>query len=336
MNGLELVDISKSYGEIHALQAVSISLEPGELVVVLGPSGCGKTTLLRVVAGLERPSCGSVLIEGDDVTSLAPGRRDVAMVFQSQALFPHMTVAENIAFGLIVRDVGKAEARARVVDAARLTGCDDLLERRPDELSGGQRQRVALARAVAREPRLLLLDEPLSNLDVHVRTEIRGELRRVHEQLARTTLHVTHDQAEALVLGDRVAVLRDGRLQQVADPEALWRRPANRFVAQFVGSPAMNILPADGPFRFEGVPRDGAREIGIRPEDVVRSDSGVSARVSLVEVIGNDAYVHLAVDALSLVARLPSALRPNVGETLRVSADPERVHVFDATTGARV
>ena len=213
----------------------------------MGPSGCGKTTLLRLIAGLEEPSAGRVVLGGHDVTGWRPGRRNVAMVFQSYALFPHLTVEQNIGFGLTVRDVPAREVERRVRAAAELVGCIDLLARRPHELSGGERQRVALARSLVREPALLLLDEPLSNLDTSLRVSVRAELKEIHRRVGGTTVHVTHDQVEALVLGDRIAVLAAGVVQQVGTPDEVWRSPANRFVATFVGTPAMNLLPARGP-----------------------------------------------------------------------------------------
>ncbi|HET9508035.1 MAG TPA: ABC transporter ATP-binding protein, partial [Gaiellaceae bacterium] len=236
MSGLALEGVTKRFGDVGALAGLDLDVRAGELLVVLGPSGCGKTTLLRLVAGLEEPTAGRILIGGRDVTAVRPGRRNVSMVFQSYALFPHLSVAENIGFGLLVRDVPKAEAARRVRAAAVSVGCEELLERRPHELSGGERQRVALARALVREPDVFLFDEPLSNLDADLRVQMRAELRLLHERVGGTTVHVTHDQVEALVLGDRVAVLRAGVLQQVGTPEEIWSRPANRFVARFVGT----------------------------------------------------------------------------------------------------
>ena len=232
------------------LRGVDLTVGRGELLVVLGPSGAGKSTLLRVVAGLQPATAGRVVIAGRDVTRLRPGRRNVSMVFQSYALFPHLTVAENIAFGLIVRDTPTAVARERARQAAEAVGCGHLLDRRPGQLSGGERQRVALARALVREPDVFLLDEPLSNLDLELRVETRAELKALHERVGATMVHVTHDQTEAMVLGDRIAVLREGRIEQVGTPDEIWRRPATTFVARFVGSPAMNLLPADCPVRL--------------------------------------------------------------------------------------
>ncbi|HEX5741766.1 MAG TPA: ABC transporter ATP-binding protein, partial [Pilimelia sp.] len=259
---MHLSGVTVRHGSVTALDRVDLDARAGELLVLLGPSAAGKTTLLRAVAGLDRVSAGTVRLAGRDITALPPGRRDVSMVFQSYALFPHLDVARNIAFGLAVRGVDRRAARERAAEAAAVAGCAHLLDRRPGALSGGERQRVALARALVREPAVFLLDEPLSQLDAELRLSTRGELRALHDRVGATTLHVTHDQAEAMALGDRVAVLRAGRVEQVAGPRELWDRPATRFVARFVGSPPMNLLPAD---RVAGAP-PGAAEVGVRPE----------------------------------------------------------------------
>jgi ABC-type sugar transport system ATPase subunit len=335
--GLELAGVHAGYGDTDVLRDVDLTVARGELLVVLGQSGAGKSTLLRVVAGLEPATRGTVRIAGRDVTRLRPGQRNVSMVFQSYALFPHLTVADNIGFGLTVRDVPKSEARHRIQRAAEAVGCEHLLSRRPGQLSGGERQRVALARALVREPDVFLLDEPLSNLDAELRVRTRTELRALHDRVGTTMLHVTHDQTEALVLGDRVAVLRDGRIEQVAAPEEIWRRPATSFVARFVGSPSMNLLPADGPLPVPGVPPDPARQIGLRPEAVRLGDPvGVPASVERVDVVGEDSHVYLRVAGHDIVARVATADRPAPGEQVPVSVGPGDVHVFDAATGRRV
>jgi ABC-type sugar transport system ATPase subunit len=331
---LRLEGLAKRYADIEALAPLDLEVAAGELLVVVGPSGCGKTTLLRLIAGLEAPSEGRVVLGQDEVTSWRPGRRNVAMVFQSYALFPHLTIAQNIGFGLVVRDVPAREVTARVRDAAALVGCDELLGRRPAELSGGERQRVALARALVREPALLLLDEPLSNLDTSLRAAVRAELRDIHRRVGTTTVHVTHDQVEALMLGDRIAVLRDGVVQQVGPPEEVWAMPANRFVATFVGAPAMNMVSAQGKLAPAEVPTV-AREIGVRPEHVSVGSDGAAASVVLVEPVGSEAYVHLRVADETLVARVPAEARPRQGTVVRVSLDPARLHFFDAA-GRRV
>jgi ABC-type sugar transport system ATPase subunit len=336
MADLRLEGVRKDFADVAALRELDLAAAEGELLVVLGPSGCGKSTLLRVTAGLEEPTEGRVLIGGRDVTHLPPGRRNVSMVFQSYALFPHLTVEENVAFGLEVREVPKREARARARSAAELVGCGDLLGRRPAQLSGGERQRVALARALVREPDVFLLDEPLSNLDAELRVRMRAELKTLHARVGGTMVHVTHDQTEALTLGDRIAVMREGTVVQVGTPDEVWAAPANRFVARFVGSPPINLVPADGPLRPRGLVLRPGLELGVRPEHVRLGAEGVPAEVTLVEPVGGEAYVHLHAAGLELVARTDAAARPSVGDTVRVSLRPGDVHVFDAETGERV
>ncbi|MGN9810110.1 ABC transporter ATP-binding protein [Micromonospora sp. BQ11] len=342
--GLILDGVSAAYRGTTVLHEVDLTVGRGELLVVLGPSGAGKSTVLRVVAGLEPVTAGRVHIAGRDVTDRRPGLRNVSMVFQSYALFPHLTVAENIAFGLEVRDVRRAVARERARTAAESVGCAALLDRRPGQLSGGERQRVALARALVREPDVFLLDEPLSNLDLALRVEMRAELRALHDRLDATMVHVTHDQTEALVLADRIAVLRDGRVEQVGTPDEIWRTPATRFVARFVGSPAMNLLPADGPVRPTGDGPPGALatdsgrwEIGFRPEAVtLDAAEGAAATVDRVEVVGEDAYAYLTLaGGHPVVARVPAARRPDRATAVRVTVRWADTHVFHADSGLR-
>jgi ABC-type sugar transport system ATPase subunit len=341
--GLRLEGVHASRGGREVLHGIDLSVARGEMLVVLGPSGAGKSTLLRVIAGLEPATAGRVFIAGRDVTRLRPGRRNVSMVFQSYALFPHMTVAENIAFGPLMRDAGRRAARERAERAAAAVGCGHLLDRRPDQLSGGERQRVALARALVREPDVFLLDEPLSNLDAELRVETRADLKALHERVGGTMLHVTHDQVEALVLGDRIAVLRDGRLEQVATPEQIWRAPASAFVARFVGSPPMNLLPGDGPLRPPGMDPDAHRVVGIRPDAVHLGGSAgqpgagdVTAIVERVDVVGEDAHAYLRVGSLTVVARVPASGRPKAGDEVDLTVRWADDHVFDAVTGRRV
>jgi ABC-type sugar transport system ATPase subunit len=331
--GIALAGVRKDYGEITALRDLDLEAADGELLVLLGPSGSGKSTVLRVVAGLEEATAGTVSIGGRDVTRVAPAARNVAMVFQNYALFPHLDVAANIGFGLTARGMARRDVAERVADAARLAGCESFLDRKPFRLSGGERQRVALARALARRPDVFLLDEPLSNLDAQLRTATRAELKALHQRVGGTMLYVTHDQVEALTLGDRIAVLRAGELQQVADPDGLYRRPANRFVASFVGSPAMNFLPpGGGPF---DVGREDV-EVGVRPEHVALGEGpGVQATVEVVEPAGNETFVHLTVDGLRLVARAGADVRPPVGTAVSVALAGE-LHFFDPQTGERV
>ncbi len=341
---LELEGVHKRYGDVAALRGLDLHVGAGELLVLVGPSGCGKTTALRAAAGLEEVTEGTIRIGGRDVTQLVPAARNVAMVFQSYALFPHLNVAENIGFGLRARRVARDDVRERIATAARVVGCEALLERKPHELSGGERQRVALARALVREPDVFLLDEPLSNLDAQLRVEMRAELRRLHDRLGATMVYVTHDQVEALTMGDRVAVLSEGVLQQVGEPDEVYRRPANRFVATFVGSPAMNVLPAEpdgerlraGPFTFDRPPGLGDRpvEIGIRPEHLSLVPEGAPAVVEVVEIAGNESFIHLDAGGIRLVARVGPEQRPAVGSTVALAVTiPGSVHVFDAETG---
>ena len=302
-------------GGVVAVDGVSLTIESGEFLVLVGPSGCGKSTLLRMIAGLEEVTSGTVSIGGRDVTDLPPRARDVAMVFQSYALYPHMTVRENLGYGLKVRKTPKGEIAERVTRAAQLLGLDQLLDRKPAALSGGQRQRVAMGRAIVREPRAFLMDEPLSNLDAKLRVSMRAQLAALHARLATTTIYVTHDQIEAMTLGQRVAVLRDGRIQQVDTPQALYAKPANLFVAAFIGSPAMNLVEADlggGGIRFGGYaiplpapggPSAGRCIVGLRPEafeDAAFADPSLpsfDAQVEVVEELGADTHVLFSVDA---------------------------------------
>ena len=347
MAGVAWSGVRKDYGAVAALRGIDLEAGDGELLAVLGPSGSGKTTLLRVTAGLEPLTAGSVSIGGRDVTRVAPGRRNVAMVFQSHALFPHLDTAANIGFGLEAREVPKAERRERVAEAARVVGCADLLERRPAELSGGERQRVALARALVRDPDVFLLDEPLSNLDAQLRAQMRAELKELQRRVGATMVYVTHDQVEALTLGDRIAVVHEGGLQQVGTPDDVFARPATRFVARFVGSPAMNVLPARlegdvlvaGPFRWPcpSAVRDGRPvDVGVRPERVRLGSQGRPAEVRLVEPAGSESFVHLRLDGHDLLARIVDGARPREGETVRVDVAAQDVHLFDRETGRRV
>jgi multiple sugar transport system ATP-binding protein len=330
MSRIALDAVRKRFGETTALDGVDLEAREGELLVVVGPSGCGKSTLLRCVAGLEAVDEGTIRIGDRDVTRMRPAARNVSMVFQSYALFPHLTVRENIAFGLVVREEPKPVVRERVAEASELVGVVDFLERRPYELSGGERQRVALARALVRRPDAFLLDEPLSNLDAGTRVQMRTELRRLHREIGATMVHVTHDQVEALTLGDRIAVLDAGRLRQVGTPDEVYGRPQDRFVAAFLGTPAMNFLAPEAAKRFYEIPEGTV--LGIRPEHVRIEPSGVPARVDLVEVAGSDAYVHLD---RGLVAKVPSDSRPAEGAGVGTAFDRRAAHLFDEETGER-
>jgi ABC-type sugar transport system ATPase subunit len=323
---LELSGVTKAFGEVEVLRGLDLEAREGELLVVLGPSGSGKSTTLRIAAGLEIPTAGSVRIRGQDVTGVPAAKRNVAMVFQSYALFPHFDGRRNIGFGLSARGVKRDEVERRVRAAADLVGVAELLHRRPHELSGGERQGVALARALAREPDVFLLDEPLSNLDAQLRTKTRAELKRLHGELGRTMVYVTHDQVEALTLGDRIAVLERGTVAQVGTPDDVYRRPADRFVAAFVGSPAMNFLPQETAARF-GLRTDG--EVGVRPEHVRLGEGEVEGEVVVVEPAGSEAYVHLEAAGARLVARVSPDDVPEPGTQVRVGIRSADVHLFD-------
>jgi ABC-type sugar transport system ATPase subunit len=326
-----LEGVHRRFGETRALDGIELEAADGELLVVVGPSGCGKSTLLRCIAGLEAVDEGRIWIGDRDVTDRRPAARNVSMVFQSYALFPHLTVRENIAFGLVVREEPKEEVRARVAEASELVGVVDLLERRPYELSGGERQRVALARALVRRPDAYLLDEPLSNLDAGMRVQMRADLKRLQREVGATMVHVTHDQVEALTLGDRIAVMDAGRIRQSGAPEDLYARPGSRFVAEFLGTPAMRFLAPHEAWPFYPIPERTV--LGVRPEHVRVVPDGVTCRVELVEVAGSDAYVHLD---RRLVARVEAEGRPREGQAIGVAFDREAAHLFDQDSGERV
>jgi multiple sugar transport system ATP-binding protein len=334
----------------HALRDLTLEVRDGEFLVLLGPSGCGKTTALRCIAGLEEPTTGEILIGDRDVTHLPPGDRDVAMVFQNYALYPHLSVRENIAFPLDVRRVPGAERVRRVRAAAETLGLGELLDRRPGELSGGERQRVALGRAIVRQPQAFLFDEPLSNLDARLRVEMRAELLKLHRRLSATMIFVTHDQVEAMTMGQRIAVLHEGWLRQVGTPAEVYRAPADSFVAAFVGSPGMNVLAgapepdrkrvvACGSLRIR-VPINMAApvQVGIRPEHVSLGPPGEGvgdATVRMVEPLGNEALVHLEAGEVPIVAKVPGIPGLAPGERVGIQVDLVQVHLFDAG-GARI
>jgi ABC-type sugar transport system ATPase subunit len=336
MASLGLRGIAKVYPNGHvALDGIDLDVGDGDCVVLVGPSGCGKSTLLRTIAGLESPTSGAVLLDGVDVTDVPPQGRDLAMVFQSYALYPHMSVRENLGYALRVRGSGRAQIEARIAEVAAALQLETLLDRRPAQLSGGQRQRVALGRAIVRAPKAFLLDEPLSNLDLGLRVQARAELQRLHRRLGATMVHVTHDQEEAMTLGSRVVVMRAGRIEQAAAPLDVYARPANTFVAQFIGSPAMNLVPAPLP----GVDAPAGTIVGVRPPDLLLGDNGpLAAVVEVVEPRGHDSVVYLRLDAPGgppLVA-LTTAPPPREGARLRAAFRGERVHLFDARTGVRI
>ncbi|WBU58835.1 ABC transporter ATP-binding protein [Paracoccus albus] len=318
MGMIELENICKSFGSVDVIKNVSLSIPEGELTVFVGPSGCGKSTLLRLISGLDRPTSGRILIDGEDVTRRSAADRGLAMVFQSYALYPHMTVRQNMAFGLENTRMPKAEIAERIDEAARMLEIGSLLDRRPGQLSGGQRQRVAIGRSIVREPTAFLLDEPLSNLDAELRGTMRAELAALHARLGKTMIYVTHDQIEAMTLADRIVVLRGGVVEQVDTPLNLFNTPANRFVAGFIGAPRMNFLPqADG-----GV-------IGIRPQHLRIGEGGIDVQVEMAENLGAETLIHARTDDdVPVLAMLPGQLSPARGERLSLIHDPADAHRF--------
>jgi multiple sugar transport system ATP-binding protein len=355
MSGVRYEAIEKRFESFTALHALDLDIPDRTFLALLGPSGCGKTTALRILAGLELPTAGRVLIGDRDVTRLQPRDRDVAMVFQSYALYPHMTIGENIGYPLWIRKVGTAERAAKVAEVAAALEIDQMLDRHPRQLSGGQRQRVALARAIVRDPAAFLMDEPLSNLDARLRLTMRGEIKRLCHRLGATTLYVTHDQAEALTMADLVAVMRQGELQQIAPPNEVYERPANRFVALFVGSPPTNVLGAavdGGGLHVAGatLPLDeerrgacmscGVMEVGIRPEDISLVESGrpgaLNGEVYVVEPMGNETLVDVRVGGERLTLRAGRGFTAPIGSAVGVTFDTADACFFDASGSTRV
>jgi multiple sugar transport system ATP-binding protein len=355
-------DVSKTFGQVQAVNKLNLQVAQGEFLVLLGPSGCGKTTSLRMLAGLERISSGTIRIGDTVVNELPPRARNVAMVFQSYALYPHLSVFDNLAYPLRIRGAPRASIGPRVHEVAALLQIDDLLDRRPKQLSGGQRQRVALGRAIVRHPAVFLMDEPLSNLDAQLRVHTRGELKRLQSELGVTTIYVTHDQAEAMTLADRVAIMRDGLLQQVGPPREIYDRPSNRFVGGFLGSPGMNFLkgrlvadaaglawaanghilrlPADWAATLGATSGYADMYLGVRPENVeIRTEPGTAslpADVYVSEALGNETLVRLQVGGQELVARADANYEVQIGGRVHVQPDLRRAHLFDARNDQRV
>jgi len=370
MAGITLDRVTKAFGAVKAVDGVSLEVGDGEFLVLVGPSGCGKSTLLRLLAGLEDVTDGTIAIGDRDVTELAPRSRDIAMVFQSYALYPHMTVRQNLGYGLRARKTPKNEIAQRVGEVAELLGLADLLERKPAQLSGGQRQRVAMGRAIVRQPQAFLLDEPLSNLDAKLRVGMRASLAQLHQRLGVTTVYVTHDQTEAMTLGQRVAVMRDGHILQCDSPSELYARPNDLFIAAFIGSPAMNLVEAfpDGDsIRFgqftvpaPRVPRGERVVLGIRPEAFSLGNPAlptIDVRIEVVEDLGSEMHVFFRVEAQTITAealesaseqgflvdggalftaRVDAGARVAVGSTVALGVDASRFHYFDADSGARL
>lgn len=365
MASLELRNVQKSYGnsQIATLKDIALKIDAGEFLILVGPSGCGKSTLMNCIAGLENITGGEILVDGEDISQASPKDRDIAMVFQSYALYPTMTVRDNIAFGLKMRKVPAAKIEEEVARVAKLLQIEPLLERKPSQLSGGQQQRVAMGRALARRPKIYLFDEPLSNLDAKLRVEMRTEIKLMHQRLKTTTVYVTHDQIEAMTLGDKVAVMKDGVIQQFGTPHEIYNNPANLFVASFIGSPPMNFVPLrirqrDG--RWVGVLNseqgscelplpitsdDGLRDreliLGIRPEQIGLAPAGsadfsLAVDIEVVEPTGPDTLVVFTLNQVKACCRLAPDQAPRVGETLNLQFDPRKALLFDAQTGERL
>lgn len=356
MADVTLTKISKSYPNgFQAVKGIDLDIGDKEFMVLVGPSGCGKTTTLRMIAGLEEATSGDLFIGSKRVNDVAPKDRNIAMVFQNYALYPHMSVYDNIAFGLKLRKMPKDEIRKKVEKVARILGIEDLLDRKPKMLSGGQRQRVALGRSIVREPEVFLMDEPLSNLDAKLRVQMRAELIKLHHDVNATFIYVTHDQTEAMTMGTRICVMNKGEIQQVGTPKEIYNKPSNIFVAGFVGAPQMNFLHSkvmdqDGSIllNYEGMvillnQKDQqvlkdlgyvGKEIilGIRPEDVQVVQTGFSVKVDLVEMLGSDAYVHFHIGEKSFIANVSSDLDISVADQIQITFDPDKVHLFDHET----
>jgi multiple sugar transport system ATP-binding protein len=360
MSTVKFENVWKIFDDYVAVPGLNLEIEDGEFLVLVGPSGCGKTTTLRMLAGLTTPSHGRILIDGRDVTLLPPGQRDIAMVFQSYALYPHMSVRKNLAFGPHVRGAKKKDIDEQVTRAASLVGLESMLDRKPGELSGGQRQRVALARSLIREPRLFLLDEPLSNLDASLRTHMRAEIAALQRRLGVTTVYVTHDQVEAMTMGHRIAVFNQGKVLQIASPAELYRAPANRFVGTFIGSPKMNIVGAtfsvEGEFatvktlgttillsRTTFLANDvtvGPVEMGIRPDDLhwitdapSRCTEKVTGVITAIETTGAESFVAVQIEKQEVNTKFPSFADVRIGQQVSLVFDANDVHFFDAATG---
>jgi len=365
MASLELRNVQKNYGnsQIATLKDIALKIDAGEFLILVGPSGCGKSTLMNCIAGLENITGGEILVDGEDISQASPKDRDIAMVFQSYALYPTMSVRDNIAFGLKMRKVPAAKIEEEVARVAKLLQIEPLLERKPSQLSGGQQQRVAMGRALARRPKIYLFDEPLSNLDAKLRVEMRTEIKLMHQRLKTTTVYVTHDQIEAMTLGDKVAVMKDGVIQQFGTPHEIYNNPANLFVASFIGSPPMNFVPLrirqrDGrwvgvlnseqgscelplPITSDEGLRDRELILGIRPEQIGLSngsaaDLSLLVDIEVVEPTGPDTLVVFALNQVKACCRLAPDQAPRVGETLNLQFDPRKALLFDAQTGERL
>jgi multiple sugar transport system ATP-binding protein len=348
MAEVQIRDVRKSFGTTKILHGVNVSVEDGAFVILVGPSGCGKSTLLRMIAGLENISGGTIEIGGRVVNDVAPKERDIAMVFQNYALYPHMTVRENMAFSLSLAKAPAQVIAAKVGRAADILGLDQLLDRYPRQLSGGQRQRVAMGRAIVRDPQVFLFDEPLSNLDAKLRVQMRGEIKDLHQRLGTTTIYVTHDQIEAMTMADKIVVMQGGRVEQVGAPLELYDHPANLFVAGFIGSPAMNFLTGrirggacivghDSLALPDGRGTEGMEVVyGMRPEHWRLASDGIATTVKLVEPTGSETQVVVELAGQKIVCAFRERITERPGEILRIAPDPARAHLFDAVSGLRL
>ncbi len=350
MAELALRDLRKSYGDVEVLHGIDLDVADGEFVVFVGPSGCGKSTTLRMIAGLEEVTSGAIEIGGRVVNHLEPKERDIAMVFQNYAIYPHMTVRKNIAFGLRSSRMPRADKAARVDEVAGFLEMTDYLERKPAALSGGQRQRVAIGRAMVRDPAVFLFDEPLSNLDAQLRTQMRLEIKKLHQRVGNTIVFVTHDQVEAMTMADRIVIMKDGEIRQVGTPDEVYRHPADTFVARFIGAPSMNMLAASAaggrvtlaagevvPLRTAAA---GAMLLGVRPDDLRIAEAGqgvlVTGTVTVREPLGHETLIYVQADGQEIVAKADGRRPPAVGARVALAADPETLHLFDAGTGRAV
>jgi len=344
MGSVTIRDLRKSYGSTEVIHGINVNIEEGEFVALVGPSGCGKSTLLRMIAGLEPINKGTISIGDRVVNNLPPAERDIAMVFQTYALYPHKSVAENMGFALKVAKTDKKEIQRRVKEAAEILSLTDYLDRKPRHLSGGQRQRVAMGRAIVRDPEVFLFDEPLSNLDAKLRIQMRAEIKELHQRLKTTTVFVTHDQIEAMTLADRVVVMQDGNIEQIGTPLELFDNPCNEFVATFIGAPSMNLLPAElsgGEITFDnysiaGPQGSAAIHVGVRPEHLVLSDNGLPMQVKVVEPTGSETMVILNFEDEDVTAVFRERYNFNPGETIHLLPDPGQLHFFDKETGSRL
>ncbi|MCY6484883.1 sn-glycerol-3-phosphate ABC transporter ATP-binding protein UgpC [Clostridium aestuarii] len=360
MAGLNLKNIEKVYPNgFYAVKNLCIDIEDKEFVVLVGPSGCGKSTSLRMIAGLEEISSGELYIGDKLVNDIPPKDRDIAMVFQNYALYPHMTVFDNMAFGLKLRKKPKEEIKEKVSQAAKILGIENLLDRKPKQLSGGQRQRVALGRAIVREPKVFLMDEPLSNLDAKLRVQMRTEISKLHKRLQTTFIYVTHDQTEAMTMGTRIVIMKDGVVQQISDPQTIYQHPTNLFVASFIGSPQMNFINCDIKEENDSIyaefmdnkieiPEDKAKLLkendcinkevilGIRPEEIYVKDSkaqnGIKARVEVTEMLGSESYLYLDMNGNNIIARVDSSTKVEIGNNIKFAFDANKIHMFNKET----